>query len=597
MSKLVLSVLAVTALFSALVSAQTSAEIDAFIVQHGVPTYDCPQSDHIPALEDYLNSDMTSDDDRRALRVEKTHWQICMGKYEDAKVELESLINDLSFDRTTRAFASAIYQVGFLWDVREDDKRCGYYSQALELAKDKFSDIELSAELGLITVCGSEGGPAESEKLGRLYAMLERYSDRGDRREIAHLYNNIGLLYGSLGQHVLAAEQYKKSYEMGLGVYQSSNVMSQLISVVSSQFASGNYEGARDTIDEMKRMNLEVNTPLSNVWVHFAESGYYYRTGDFENLRDSLARWQVFQAQISSSMYDGLFRWYSAALCLHDEDSECLVRFVEGEKGQYKSFSRVASGNKEYLKLMTDIQFFLGNLDQAKRRFDIFTELVYRKIGIQQSSGRVLGVASLYAQITQLEESLEQARRQRMLTVTALTVLTLCAAIVGVVFVRHRQLSQRSRDPLTGLLNTRAVINDIKRINKPSAGLTNALALFDLDNFKDMNNQFGNITWDVALQQIAMTLKKVTRDQDVIGRLGADQFVVCLTNIEESTARAFFGRMQSALEDTVKRQEGEEKINLNSSMTIYVETGGFADVEDILKDMQIALQSQVAHGI
>lgn len=572
------------------VHAQVNEEISEFIEKINVKNYDCPTSEFIPQLDEYLNEPLIAKPLLYSLQTEKTHWMICEGQYDAAQRILYQLIEEQDFDKASRAFASAIYQIGFIYDTRENDERCGYYRQAEILSKDKFDDIYLSAQLGQITVC-NVAGEIDGIKLGRLYALLELYLNKGDKPAVAHIHNNIGLFYGKIGQYVLAAEQYQKAYELGLDVYKGSNLLATLISVVTSQMASGNYEGAKTSIEQLKRDNMKVNTPLTNVWVHFSESGYYYRTGDFESLKDSLLKWRVFLDQINSSLYEGLYRWYHASLCLHEQNRQCILEFLAEEEDASKGYKAFVQGNKDYVKLQVEIQLFLRNIEKAQEQFKLYTEVMVDRSNKQQASGKVLGVANLHGQIINLESSLAEVENQKIRSI-AIVATGFTLLLVGIVyFFRRKHLAKLAADPLTGLRNTRDVINMIKRVNKPTPGKTNAIALFDLDNFKEVNSQFGHITADMALQNVASTLKQVTRDHDILGRLASEQFIVCMTNIEESTAKAFFERISQALQNTILSAETGDKVNLRSSMSIYVSTDTFDDLDDVLTDMQRAMSN------
>lgn len=567
--------------------AQSSNEIDTFISSIKVKTYDCPAADSISQLDEYLISPKVSVKQKRQLRVQKAHWLICMGKHLDARELLDSLLAEPGFDKSSEAYASAHYQIGFIYDVQEDPTRCRYYAKAEQLAKDKFNDIYLSSQLGQITECSDD--QSDGVKLGRLYALLEYYSNKKDNAAIAHIHNNIGIVYGGLGQHVLAAEQYYKSYELGLGEYQGTNQLATLISVITSQMASGDFTGAKKTIEEFKQVNLNVNTPQTNVWLHFAEAGYYYRTGNFDGLADSLAKWQVFLDEINSRTYTGLYRWYEAALCLHNENKECVEAFLLAEQQETEGYKNFVNRSKDYLRLQVEIQLFLGNVEAAKQQFELFADTMIHKTMSQQASGKILGVANLHNKVQSLESSLAEERQQRIVSSIALVGAFFIILVASVYFLRHRHLTRLASDPLTGLRNTRSVIEHIKRVDKPTDGKTNAIALFDLDNFKEVNSQFGHITGDRALQRVATTLKKVTREQDILGRLASEQFLVCLTNIEEQTAKTFFERIRQALENTILSAESGDRVNLHSSMSIYVSTDTFNDLEEVLADMQNAL--------
>lgn len=568
--------------------AETTQEIDAFIKDTRVKTYDCPSSDAIPTLEKYLESPILTKSQEFELKVEQSHWMICMGKYAEAKTLLNALVADRQIEHSSLAYASAMYQIGFILDVQEDEERCDFYRKAETFSKDKFDDIFLSAQLGQITVCnGGQGN--EGIKLGRLYALLELYLGKADKPAIAHIHNNIGLLYGTLGQHVLAAEQYQKSYEMGLGVYEGSNLLATLISAITSHMASGDFEAAKEAIDVFRQTNLDVNTPLTNNWLHFAEAGYYYRTRNFSELKDSLSRWEVYLEQSSSQTFKGFYRWYTAALCLESGDKPCLLTFLEAEEQSSDGYKNLLNKNKDYIRMQVEVYLFLGDVPKAQEQFAQFADMMMYKTMSQQSSGKILGVANLHSKIMALESNLAESNKQKRLTITLIIAAAILALLVLWYVLRKQHLSKLTSDPLTGLHTTKNAFSLIKRVKKAAVGKANAIALFDLVNFKQVNAEFGPLVADLALQKVATTLKQVTRDQDILGRLASEQFIVCLTNIEEITAKMFFERIGSALQETILTPESGKDINLTSSMSIYVSTESFDDLEDIMTDMRRAL--------
>lgn len=569
------------------VFAQSNSQIDTFIENAKVPTFDCPDDEFIGQIEDYLAGSELTNTQRLQLTVEKTHWQICMGKHDDAKALLLSLIDNPAAVKQADYYANALYQLGFIFDVQENLERCKYYQQAQELAQGQFDDVYLSAELGLITVCNQQND--EGFKLGKLYALLEQYILKNDRASIAHIHNNIGLLYGTLGQHVLAAEQFQKSYEMGLGTYKGTNQLATLISVISSQMASGDFPAARSTLEEFKQANQKINTPLTNVWLHFLEAGYFYRTENYDELRNSLARWEVFLPQINNATYNGLHRWYSSVICLVDKDTQCLRDFLTEEQKETDGYKAFVNRNKDYLKFQVDIYLFLGDLDNANKSFQKFADVMIKKVVDQQASGKVLGVANLHSQILTLESSLAEARdlrtRYTLSIVGALTIII----IILIVIARRKHLNRLAYDPVTDLYNAKTALHKIRQVAPPSSGRTNALALFDLGNFRDVNRILGSVNGDLALQQIAKTLTQVTRERDILGRFSPEQFIVCLTDIEEDSAKSFFERIRYALENTILGKQGSEKVSIRSSMSIYVTNETFDDLNDVINDMQMSL--------
>jgi diguanylate cyclase (GGDEF)-like protein len=567
-------------------------KVDSFLKRVSVKTYDCPSDDMVPELEAFLLNDGISQKQHLRLQVQKAHWLICVGKFNEAKSLLMSTIENPQLPKDSQAFASAIYQIGFIFDVQEDAERCDYYQRAQNLAKDRFNDIYLSAQLGQITVCSNsdnEEGNDIGQKLGSLFSLLEEFLAKNDKPAIAHIHNNIGLLYGSIGQNSLAAEQYEKSYLIGLDVYEEKNQIAPLISLISAHMSSGNFEQAKLRTDQLKKANLQVNTPLSNTWVHFAEARYFYKTGDFESLKDSLAKWQVFQQQISNEQMLAIFGWYETALCLHEQNRDCVRDYLETVKSKPSAYQPSMNKGSDYLTFMVNSQLFLGDIPAAKDSFERLSLIIRERAMAQQKSAMVLGVAKLHSEILTLEASLADAERQRYQSMIVIVLGILAVVLIAYFLVGKRYLRKISSDPLTGLRNEHAALSEIKSVSVPTAGKTNALALFDLRNFTKVNSEFGHMTGELALKSVADCLKNVTRERDIVGRLGADQFVVCLKNTEDAIAKEFFQRIQDALEKIDVNTGTGQRINIDSSMSMYTTVESFKDLDEVLIDMRDSL--------
>ncbi|ERJ11134.1 GGDEF domain-containing protein [Haloplasma contractile] len=83
------------------------------------------------------------------------------------------------------------------------------------------------------------------------------------------------------------------------------------------------------------------------------------------------------------------------------------------------------------------------------------------------------------------------------------------------------------QDSLTTLLNHRAIctkIKDLLRAKKKNEALY--VAMFDIDDFKQINDRYGHQTGDQVIIQIAKILKDVTKDVGYAGRYGGDEFII-----------------------------------------------------------------------
>jgi diguanylate cyclase (GGDEF)-like protein len=89
-------------------------------------------------------------------------------------------------------------------------------------------------------------------------------------------------------------------------------------------------------------------------------------------------------------------------------------------------------------------------------------------------------------------------------------------------------------DPLTGLSNRRGLDRYIKRLNRRRDSKSYAVFLIDLDHFKSVNDTLGHAAGDRVLQEVAEILLNETRPTDIVVRTGGDEFVLVISNINDS---------------------------------------------------------------
>src|SRR5581483_3698700 len=112
--------------------------------------------------------------------------------------------------------------------------------------------------------------------------------------------------------------------------------------------------------------------------------------------------------------------------------------------------------------------------------------------------------------------------------------------------MRHRAL----HDPLTGLPNRVSLVeslaNSISSADSSARGV--AVIFVDLDGFKFVNDTLGHETGDILLQQVADRLNACIRRDDLLARMGGDEFVVVVNGVtEDRIPLQVAGRMLDAL--------------------------------------------------
>jgi diguanylate cyclase (GGDEF)-like protein len=112
-------------------------------------------------------------------------------------------------------------------------------------------------------------------------------------------------------------------------------------------------------------------------------------------------------------------------------------------------------------------------------------------------------------------------------------------------------------DALTGALNRRAFyeILEAEMLRAQRYAHPFTIVYFDLDNFKSINDRLGHTTGDAVLKEIVAVLNSQVRSVDTICRLGGDEFAILMPETGEQTARTAALRMQTTMQDSMKKQE------------------------------------------
>lgn len=104
-------------------------------------------------------------------------------------------------------------------------------------------------------------------------------------------------------------------------------------------------------------------------------------------------------------------------------------------------------------------------------------------------------------------------------------------------------------DPLTSLLNKAALFKELERMLKHASRYNRPLSLLmiDLDHFKQVNDRWGHLAGDQVLQQLALHLRTVLRQQDIAGRFGGEEFTIILPETSLPGATCLADRLRDSI--------------------------------------------------
>ncbi len=151
-------------------------------------------------------------------------------------------------------------------------------------------------------------------------------------------------------------------------------------------------------------------------------------------------------------------------------------------------------------------------------------------------------------------------------------------------------------DPLTNVFNktvTKEKINEKIMNSKPDE--THALMIIDIDNFKSINDTHGHVLGDRVLINVVAHIKRMFREEDIVGRIGGDEFVVFMNHVssrEDIASKAV--KLFKAFKN--RYREKDEAIDVTGSIGISVYPLDGMDYDELLDKADKALYEVKAQG-
>lgn len=273
---------------------------------------------------------------------------------------------------------------------------------------------------------------------------------------------------------------------------------------------------------------------------------------------------QLVARQLSELIQDGLMIL----------DADTLVRFSNAKAASMLGVERDALKNRPLSALLGDsfdadfIRLLSGEAGQREEGFSFVhqhtdgdRELKLTVTQVQDRSGRHT------AYLCELEDQQEASHEER-----------------------QRQ-QDRLIDPLTGLSNRlgfQGVVNAALESSRRRGGQRPAALLLGIDRFHQVNEDLGHSVGDGVLQMLSTRLRNLVGPQDVVARVGGDEFAVLLADAgDDSVAETVADTLIEQLRQPVEVQE--HTFYLGASIGALSSLQGCADVGDVMRGLGIAM--------
>ncbi len=207
------------------------------------------------------------------------------------------------------------------------------------------------------------------------------------------------------------------------------------------------------------------------------------------------------------------------------------------------------------------------------------------RIGAYMGAPIILKDGTLYGTLCTADERVYESSKSE------LQALKLTANMVAYIIDLERTAVH---DPLTGALN-RLFLERHNQTLQTEFGDSFALVYIDLDDFKSINDEYGHEYGDAVLRVIVQRLKRRIRMEDVVVRVGGDEFIVVLTGItnDEMALSRTVSRLHKSIDVEYSIHSKTFRVSASLGVSLYPQNGD--DFDTLVKAADQAMY-QVKHA-
>ncbi len=344
------------------------------------------------------------------------------------------------------------------------------------------------------------------------YALAYRlHQQLGNRLDAAFVRNNMGINLKNLGRYAEAEEALLEAArlldETGSGYY--AGALSNLALVYERQGRLGEAEAAHRQATELAgRHGLAYLENESRLCL----GRFYLEQDRLADARPLLEATLAYSRTAQLPAKEAEAHQALARLCQRTGE---LAQAIEHLEAAYRLERQVF--NEQSDRRLKNMQVSL-QVEQARREADL-----------QRREREALEHA--YRELEALHAALQQAMEQK-----------------DALLARLEQLSRE--DALTGLFNRRyldqRLAEEFARARRYRRPLT--VAMVDIDNFKQINDQLSHAIGDQTLKQVAQILRQTLRKTDIIARYGGEEFAIVLLEADMETAQQICQKVRDVVE-------------------------------------------------
>ncbi|MDO8179121.1 MAG: GGDEF domain-containing protein [Undibacterium sp.] len=370
-------------------------------------------------------------------------------------------------------------------------------------------------------------------------------------------------LFSSLLAYDEAMVHADRMYALESDVVNSLSKCYGLANRIEIYFLSGNHQKTRSLLPEAIQSCNASNRQVVSLLVKAIVAIDLIETeNDERNVDNGLSLLYEYSKTNQTSEYVTLLEEVIARSYLKNGNLKQAERYGMRAYQHAKSEDIVRSLEKTS-ETMAAIKRAQGQLDSALEYYDINLalkkkvlndqlqkNLAYQRVKFDtQDKANQLALLEQKNKNLTIEKALQQGKNQNLLLLMTLGLILL--AILGAWLVKTLQQKNIFRtssqvDGLTQVSNRSHFITCATQSFKNAENRV-SIVLFDMDSFKNINDTFGHAVGDWVLKTVCDTVKTQLRKADALGRLGGEEFAICLPNFTEEEAQALAERCRAAI--------------------------------------------------
>ncbi|AXS40905.1 GGDEF domain-containing protein [Breoghania sp. L-A4] len=216
-------------------------------------------------------------------------------------------------------------------------------------------------------------------------------------------------------------------------------------------------------------------------------------------------------------------------------------------------------------------------------------------------NGGLHAVRGIYSLVSDLPYDIMNAGNGFAASMYFPSVILMIGALLGVALHNDRTMralrQEAEFDSLTNVLTRKAVFTladrEISRVQQDGGFI--ALLLFDLDHFKTINDSHGHQAGDMVLLRFCETIGGRLRKSDLFGRIGGEEFVAMLPDVDGPTACRIADELRRAVDELSIVRAGQV-IPVSVSIGVACARGGVAALDALMQEADEALYGAKQQG-